>query len=92
MIQNTLSALSDPTRREIVKLLTKGEFTAGEIVEKFDVSAPAISRHLAILKEAEIVKSARNGKCIKYSLSLDSIELLGDWIKEIIERGRENEQ
>lgn len=92
MIQNTLSALSDPTRREIVKLLTKGEFTAGEIVEKFDVSAPAISRHLAILKEAEIVKSTRNGKCIKYSLSLDSIELLGDWIKEIIERGRENEQ
>lgn len=92
MIQNTLSALSDPTRREIVKLLTKGEFTAGEIVEKFDVSAPAISRHLAVLKEAEIVKSIRDGKCIKYSLSLDSIELLSDWIKEIIERGRENEQ
>ena len=92
MIQNTLNALSDPTRREIIKLLTKGEFTAGQIAEKFDISAPAISRHLAVLREAGIVKSERDGKCIKYALSLDSIEVLGNWIKEIIERGRENEQ
>lgn len=91
MIQSTLYALSDPTRRQIIKLLTKGELTAGQIAEKFDVSAPAISRHLSVLRDAEIVLSERDGKCIKYSLSLDSIELVGDWIKEIIERGRENE-
>ena len=91
MIQSTLYALSDPTRRQIIKLLTKGELTAGQIAEKFDVSAPAISRHLSVLRDAEIVFSERDGKCIKYSLSLDSIELVGDWIKEIIERGRENE-
>ena len=80
MIQLTLDALCDPTRREILKLLKKGERPAGEISERFDVSSPAISRHLAVLQRAELVESRREGKYIIYSLSLDSIEEIRDWL------------
>lgn len=85
MIQQTLLALSDPTRREILKMLKKGDKTAGEIAERFDVSAPAISRHLSVLRDAELVFSRREGKFLYYTLSLDPIEFLGDWIDELLE-------
>lgn len=85
MIQQTLLALSDPTRREILKMLKKGDKTAGEIAERFDVSAPAISRHLSVLRDAELVFSRREGKFLYYTISLDPIEFLGDWIDELLE-------
>lgn len=84
MIQRTLLALSDPTRREILKILRKGDRTAGEISERFDVSAPAISRHLAVLRDAELVLSRREGKFLYYSLSTEPLEFLDDWIDEFI--------
>lgn len=84
MIQQTLLALSDPTRRAIIKLLKRGERTAGEIAERFDVSAPAISRHLAVLRDADLVISRREGKFLYYALSLDPLEVLGDWINEFL--------
>ena len=84
MIQRTLLALSDPTRREILKLLRRGERTVGEINERFDISPPAISRHLCVLKDAELVKSRREGKFIYYSLDADEIEGLREWLKELL--------
>ena len=84
MIQKTLLALSDPTRREILKMLKRGDKTAGEIAERFDVSAPAISRHLAVLRDAELVFVQREGKFLYYSLSLDPLEFLGCWIDDFL--------
>jgi DNA-binding transcriptional ArsR family regulator len=88
MIQETLLALSDPTRREILKILRRSECTAGEIADHFDISAPAISRHLNVLREAELVFSHREGKFVYYALNLDPLELLGGWINDFL---RENE-
>lgn len=84
MIQPTLQALCDPTRRQIVRLLIKGPRTAGDIYEKFDISPPAISRHLAVLREARLVEATRDGKCIVYSLCPDPLEDLELWLKEIL--------
>ena len=84
MIQQTLLALSDPTRREILKMLKKGDKTAGEIAERFDISAPAISRHLSVLKDAELVTSRREGKFIYYSPCLDTIEDIREWLREFL--------
>lgn len=80
MIQKILFALSDPTRREILKVLRRGERAMGEICERFDVSPPAISRHLCILRDAGLVESRREGKFIYYTLQTDAIELIRDWL------------
>lgn len=85
MIQKTLDALSDPTRREILKLLKRGEKSAGEISERFDVSAPAISRHLSLLRDAEMVSARREGKNVYYSLSLDFIDEMKLWLNGFAE-------
>ena len=84
MIQETLFALCDPTRREILKMLKKGSKTAGEIAERFDISPPAISRHLSVLKDAELVKTYREGKFIVYESNFEPIEDLDDWIRELL--------
>ena len=78
MIQRTLLALCDPTRREILKILKRGEKTVGEINERFDISPPAISRHLCVLRDAELVEARREGKFIVYELRLDPLEDLDD--------------
>ena len=85
MIQKTLDALRDPTRREILKLLKRGEKSAGEISERFDISAPAISRHLSLLRDAEMVSARREGKNVYYSLSLDFIDEMKLWLNGFAE-------
>lgn len=85
MIQKTLDALSDPTRREILKLLKRGEKSAGEISERFDISAPAISRHLSLLRDAEMVSARREGKNVYYSLSLDFVDEMKLWLNGFAE-------
>lgn len=84
MLQRTLEALCDPTRREILKLLRKNPKSSGEIAEKFDISAPAISRHLSVLREAELVIAHREGKSVIYSLSPEALELLADWLDDFL--------
>lgn len=84
MIQETLFALCDPTRREILKMLKKGSKTAGEIAERFDISPPAISRHLSVLRDAELVETRREGKFIVYESNFEPIEDLDDWIRELL--------
>lgn len=82
-IGNTLKALSDPTRREILALLKKGMLSAGEIVEKFPVSGAAVSRHLSILKEAELIRDEREGKFIYYELNASVLEEIMLWITDL---------
>lgn len=79
-MQDTLRALADPTRREILTLLRSGPRTAGEIAECFPVSAAAISRHLSVLKEADLVRDQRDGKYINYELNASVLEEILLWL------------
>ena len=67
-------ALSDPTRREILRLLSHGERTAGELAASFDMTKPSMSHHFAVLKEAELVQTRREGQQIYYSLNTTVLE------------------
>ena len=78
--QNTMKAMSDPVRREILEMLKGGRLSAGEICEKFDISDAAVSRHLSVLKEAELVRDERCGKFIYYELSTSVLEEIMLWI------------
>ena len=82
-LQNTLKALSDPVRREILNMLKSGRMTAGEITEHFDITAAAISRHLSVLKEADLVRDERDGKFIIYELNASVLEEIMLWIHEL---------
>lgn len=73
-LQNTLKALSDPIRREILNLLKKGRMSAGDIVDKFDVTGASISRHLSVLKDADLIRDKREGKYIYYELNASVLE------------------
>ena len=79
-IHNTLKALSDPIRREILGLLKAGRLSAGEIGEKFPVSGAAISKHLSVLKEADLIRDAREGKFIYYELNASVLEEVMLWL------------
>ena len=82
-IQRTMKALADPTRREILNLLKSGRLAAGEITERFPVSAAAISRHLSVLKEADLIRDTREGKYIYYDLNTSVLEELMLWLAEL---------
>ena len=84
-IQNTMKALSDPTRREILSLLKIGSLSAGEIGEHFDMSIPAVSRHLSVLKEADLIRDTRKGKFIYYELNTSVIEEVMVWLSGLKE-------
>ena len=81
--QNTMRALADPTRREILNLLKGGKRTAGEIGEQFDMTAAAISRHLSVLKEADLIRDPRDGKYIIYELNASVLEEIMLWLTEL---------
>jgi DNA-binding transcriptional ArsR family regulator len=68
-MSNVFKALADPTRRSILQLLKAGPMTAGEIAEHFDVSKPTLSAHFAVLREAELIGSEKDGKHITYWLN-----------------------
>ena len=82
-IQNTLKALSDPTRREILNMLKSGTKSAGEISDAFDISFAAISRHLSVLKDADLIRDERDGKFIYYTLNASVLEEIMLWITEL---------
>ena len=82
-LQQTLKALADPIRREILNLLKKGRMPAGEITAHFSVSAPAISRHLSVLKEADLIRDTREGKFIYYELNTSVLEDVMLWITDL---------
>lgn len=67
-------ALAEPTRREILELLKKGDMSAGEIAEHFETTAPTISHHLSVLKEAGLVVCERHAQTLKYSINVSVFE------------------
>ena len=82
-LQNTMKALADPVRREILNMLKKGRLSAGEISEHFDITAAAISRHLAVLKDAGLIFDNREGKFIYYELNASVLEEVLLWISAL---------
>ena len=82
-LQNTLRALSDPIRREILNLLKGGRMSAGDIVDHFDVTGASISRHLSVLKEADLIRDKREGTFIFYELNASVLEEIMLWITEL---------
>jgi ArsR family transcriptional regulator, arsenate/arsenite/antimonite-responsive transcriptional repressor len=79
-------ALSDPTRREILRLLSRGEKTAGELASKFDMTKPSMSHHFAVLKDAELISSRRDGQQIWYSLNTTVAQDAIAWVMDLVER------
>ena len=73
-LQLTLKALSDPIRREILNLLKAGPMSAGDISARFDVTGAAVSRHLSVLKDADLIRDKREGKFIFYELNASVLE------------------
>lgn len=76
----SLAALADPTRRRIVEMLAVRDRTAGEIVEKFDMTAPAISQHLKVLREASLVRVRADGQRRIHSLDVRGLGEIEAWI------------
>jgi DNA-binding transcriptional ArsR family regulator len=75
-------ALNDPTRREILELLNKGDLTAGEIADRFEMTKPSISHHLDLLKQADLVVSIREGQYIKYSINATVFDGVVMWLMQ----------
>jgi len=82
-IQKTMKALSDPSRRTILNLLKQRRLSAGEIAEHFDMSLPAVSKHLAVLKEADLIRDQREGKFIFYELNASVLDEALLWLKDL---------
>ena len=82
-IQSTLRALADPIRREILNLLKSGRMSAGEIADHFPVTGASISRHLSVLKEADLIRDTREGKFIYYDLNASVLEEILLWIADL---------
>jgi ArsR family transcriptional regulator, arsenate/arsenite/antimonite-responsive transcriptional repressor len=72
-------ALNDPTRREILQLLQERDMTAGEIVERFNISGPSISHHLDLLKQARLVIAEKDGQYVYYSLNTTVVDEIMKW-------------
>ena len=82
-LQATLKALADPIRREILNLLKSGRRSAGEIADHFPVTGASISRHLSVLKEADLIRDTREGKFIYYDLNTSVLEEIMLWITDL---------
>ena len=82
-LQQTLKALSDPVRREILDLLKTRRLSAGEICDHFDITAAAISRHLSVLRDADLIRDDRQGKYIYYELNASVLEEILLWIADL---------
>lgn len=82
-LHQTMRALADPVRRDILNMLKLRRLSAGEITEHFDITAAAISRHLSVLKEADLIRDTREGKFIFYELNASVLEEILLWISEL---------
>lgn len=89
-LQETTKALADPIRRQILNLLKKGPMTAGDIQNNFEVTFASISRHLSVLKDADLIRDRREGKFIYYELNASILEEVLLWIIDL--KGEQNEK
>lgn len=83
---DAMAALADPTRRRIVELLADGDRPAGEIASHFEVSGPAISRHLRVLRQTGIAHYRRDAQRWVYALNPDSITEVDRWMRDTLLR------
>ena len=88
-IQDTIKALSDPIRREILQLLKSGRLSAGEIAEQFPVSGAAVSKHLSVLRDADLIRDTREGKYIYYGINTSVLEEVMLWLSSL--KGENND-
>jgi DNA-binding transcriptional ArsR family regulator len=82
-------ALADPTRREILRLLGRGEQSAGQLAERFDMTKPSMSHHFSVLKQADLIESRREGQQILYSLNTTVLEDVVTWLWDVFVRDGE---
>ena len=82
-LQNTLRARSDPIRREILNMLKSGRMSAGDIADRFEVTGASISRHLSVLREADLIRDKREGKFIYYELNASVLEEILLWVADL---------
>ena len=82
-LQHTLKALSDPIRRDILNLLKQGRLSAGEISGHFPVTDASVSRHLSVLKDADLIRDSREGKFIFYELNTSVLEEIMLWVRDL---------
>ena len=82
-LQQTLRALADPIRREILNMLKGGRLSAGEITDKFSVTGASISRHLSVLKDADLIRDTREGKFIFYEINTSVLEEAMLWLIDL---------
>jgi DNA-binding transcriptional ArsR family regulator len=77
-------AIADPTRREILRLLRRGEMTAGDLAQRFDITKPTMSHHFAVLKDADLLTSRRDGQQIWYGLNTTVVQDLMAWAMDLV--------
>ena len=82
-LQQTMKALADPIRRQILNLLKKGRMSAGDIVGHFEVTGASVSRHLSVLKDADLIRDTREGKYIYYELNTSVLEEIMLFISDL---------
>jgi DNA-binding transcriptional ArsR family regulator len=81
-LSQTFSALADPTRRGILDMLADGEKTVTELVESFDLSQPAISKHLKVLEQAELIERSREAQWRPARLQAAPLKQASDWVEQ----------
>ncbi len=89
---NLFQALTDPTRREILKALQRGDATPGELADKFTITKPSLSHHLDILKRARLVITERHGQHISYSLNVSVVEEVTALLMGLFNVGKQKEK
>lgn len=90
MLQDTMKALSDSTRRRILELLKQGPMSRGDLLKEFDMTGATLSHHLTILKKADLVSDTKKGTFIYYELNTSVVEDVLTWISSLM--GGKNEE
>lgn len=81
---SAFKALADPTRRQILEMLRRGEMTAGALAQQFDMTKPSMSHHFAVLKKADLIISRRDGQQIWYGLNTTVVQDLMVWAMKLL--------
>ncbi|MBR5521712.1 MAG: winged helix-turn-helix transcriptional regulator [Oscillospiraceae bacterium] len=85
LLQETMKALSDPTRRRVLELLKKGPMSAGDLGKEFDMTGATMSHHLSMLKKAGLVQDRKKGTFIYYEINTSVMEDLLAWVVSFME-------
>lgn len=81
-LTSVFAALADPTRRAIIERLASGEASAGQLAEPFGISKPAISKHLKVLENANLIVRKKDAQWHRFQLQSDSLKAASDWIAQ----------